>query len=110
MIIDTWHAAKPRQGLLAEVAPGIEILTKFCMFVKFFEIDLGSEAFILNQFSSESTKLLTSIIFTFYSLSVHILSLIAKTTNITENHIGQRPFKYILQTLKEHDFHCQLTL
>lgn len=29
MMMETWQAARPRQGLLVEVAPGREMFTKF---------------------------------------------------------------------------------
>jgi hypothetical protein len=47
IMIDTWQAAKPRQGLLADVGGGKVMFTKFCI-VKFFTIDFGKEALILN--------------------------------------------------------------
>lgn len=46
IMMDTWQAASPRQGLLGEVGDGREMLTKFWN-VKFFIIDLGKEALTL---------------------------------------------------------------
>ena len=43
MIMDTWQAASPRQGLLWEVGDGRVMFTKFWN-VRFFIIDLGKEA------------------------------------------------------------------
>ena len=43
IMIETWQAASPRQGLLGEVGDGRVMLTKFWN-VRFFIIDLGKEA------------------------------------------------------------------
>jgi hypothetical protein len=46
MMMETWQAASPRQGLLGEVGDGSVIFTKFWN-VRFFIIDLGKEAMTL---------------------------------------------------------------
>lgn len=43
MMMETWQAASPRQGLLGEVGDGRVMFTKFWN-VRFFIIDLGKEA------------------------------------------------------------------
>ena len=84
MMMETWQAAKPLQGLLAEVAGGKVMFTKFCpTFVKFFSMDLGREALIRNMFSKESTIQTYDFKLTFDGFRIYILSLVREAAGIT---------------------------
>ena len=107
IMIETWQAARPLHGLLADVAAGREMFTKF-QNVKFFAIDFGRDALILNQFSRESTKCFKDYIITLDCFSINILSLVTESANITQNHIRKRALQDIFQALQEHHFYRQL--